>query len=159
MSKAIRSSVSRPLSVACAMFCLSGAVAAQASDSAAASAPKKAKVVVMTAAQALTVVRDPLSSVLRAPTSEEMKSLQESGVTSDTSEVRPTSIKVHQGTGARGIGLGESAFSFTVARRAADGTIFQDCVTGPQEAARTQKAPVMRTSSKVTKNTKELPRE
>lgn len=159
MSKSFGSLTSRPLGLACAMLSLSGTIAAQASDTTATSAPKKAKVVVVTAAQALTVVRDPLSGVLRAPTSVELEALQQTAPATDTSEVRAASIKTHEATGARGLGLGESAFSFAVARRAKDGTILQDCVTGPQEAARIQKAPVLRTSSKATKNSKELPRE
>lgn len=156
MSKTSNVPAYRPIGLACALIA-SGLGAPCWADEAPAAKPaptKQGKVVVLTAAQALTVVRDPLSGVLRAPTEEERQALTQSpnAATAPTSsEPQVLQTKVHEPTGARGVLLGETTMSYVVVRRNADGTLTEMCVTGPEAAARAMKAPL---AAK-----KELPRE
>lgn len=143
----------RPIALACAFAAASAAAPSWADDAAAKSAApsKKTTVTVITAAQALTVVRDPLSGMLRAPTDEERASLTRTAPAAATTEPGPEQAKVHAPTGSRGLKLGENTLSYVVVRRNADGSMTEVCVTGPDAAAKAVMAP--------TSSTKELPRE
>lgn len=143
----------RPIALACAIAACGVAAPAWAQDAAtkAASPSKKTTVTIITAAQALTVVRDPLSGVLRAPTDEERQALMQSASTSVATEPGAAQAKIHEPTGARGLKLGENTFSYVVVRRNPDGSMTEICVTGPEAAAKAVQAPAI--------STKELPRE
>lgn len=150
--------------LACAVAALAHSSLASAQEMKAASPAKKAKVVVIGAEQAMTVVKDPLSGVLRPPTDEERAALIDSSAVTGP-DVRPGSIRDHA-SGARGIGVGEATMTFAVVTRNADGTLTEHCVQGPEQAKQVMKAAPRKAvansrTNKTTNETtdKELPRE
>lgn len=85
------------------------------------------------AQEGMTVVRDPLTGRLRAPTAAEMRALR-GGVE------RPTPLQPPQSTqrpdGTRVIDLGERAMVYAVMTRNADGSLAAHCVKGDEAAAK-----------------------
>lgn len=150
--------------LACAVAALAHSSLASEQESKPASPVNKSKVVVVSVEQAMTVVKDPLTGVLRPPTDEERAALIDSTAVTGP-DVRPGSIRDHE-SGARGIGVGEATMTFAVVTRNADGTLTEHCVQGPEQAKQIMKAApgkaVAHSRTNKTSNStadKELPRE
>ena len=83
----------------------------------------------------MTVVRDPVTGKLRAPTSAELRALRGQQVKPETAmePVQPAKSTVRP-DGTRAIHLGERAMVYSVMRRNADGTLAGHCVKGAEAA-------------------------
>ena len=89
-----------------------------------------------TAAAALTIVKDPDTGVLRAPTAEEAAALLAAPrFTSFARVIAPAPRAYVTPSGGRGMTLGESTLGSALARHNADGTLNETCVTGPASLA------------------------
>lgn len=85
------------------------------------------------AQEGMTVVRDPLTGRLRAPTAAELRALHGDDV-KQPQMVAPQSTRRPDGT--RVINLGERAMVYAVMTRNADGSLAAQCVKGDQDAAK-----------------------
>lgn len=85
------------------------------------------------AQEGMTVVRDPQTGKLRAPTAAELRALR-------ARVERPTTMLAPQSTmrpdGTRAIDLGERAMVYSVMTRNADGSLAAHCVKGEEGAAK-----------------------
>lgn len=81
----------------------------------------------------MTVVRDPQTGKLRAPTAAELRALR-GGVERPRTMLPPQSTVRPDGT--RAIDLGERGMVYSVMTRNADGTLAAHCVKGEQAAAK-----------------------
>ncbi|MES2319075.1 MAG: hypothetical protein V4631_16485 [Pseudomonadota bacterium] len=80
----------------------------------------------------VTVVRDPLTGKLRAPTAAELRALRSTIVrVPPLDEVRSTK----RADGTRAINLGERGMVYSVTTRKSDGTLAGRCVKGHEAAA------------------------
>lgn len=91
------------------------------------------------AQEGMTVVRDPQTGKLRAPTSAELRALRAAAVKlhaniEPVQPAQPTKSTVRP-DGTRAIHLGERGMVYSVMRRNADGTLAGRCVKGEQAAA------------------------
>jgi hypothetical protein len=83
--------------------------------------------------EGMTVVRDPQSGKLRAPTSAELRALRRDIMEEQMMAPPPKSSVRPDGT--RSIDLGERGMVYSVMQRNADGTLSTRCVKGEQAAA------------------------
>jgi hypothetical protein len=92
---------------------------------------------------AMTVVRDPQTGKLRAPTADEVRALRASTLKPNAQPVlpapKPTATTRPDGT--RAINLGERAMVFAVMTRGADGKLAGHCVRGEDAAAKAVEQP------------------
>ena len=86
----------------------------------------------------MTVVRDPVTGKLRAPTPEELKVLRaKTPPRAGLQAAQPAEPKVleRRPDGARGVRLGEKTLVYEVVTRGADGKLSSQCVHGDDAAA------------------------
>lgn len=97
----------------------------------AARTPATAGQVKMTTAAALTIVKDPDTGELRGPTAEEAAALIATPRFASFARFAAPAPRAYVTTsGGRGLTLGESTLGSALARRNADGTLTEACVTG-----------------------------
>ena len=83
----------------------------------------------------MTVVRDPQTGKLRAPTAAELRAMR--GTVEQPSMVAPEPLKsTVRADGSRAIDLGERGMVYSVMKRNADGSLAARCVKGGEAAAR-----------------------
>ncbi len=90
----------------------------------------------------LTVVRDPDTGLLRAPTADEFKALQAQSIRDNAgkaaqvqaAQVQAAPVAIQRADGATRLTLGENHMSYAVVTRNADGTLTEQCVTGADTA-------------------------
>ncbi len=82
--------------------------------------------------EGMTVVRDPQTGQLRAPTAQELRALRAKEVVSPDLAPRP-STKVRP-DGTRALDLGERGMVYATTTRAPDGTLVRKCVQGEAAA-------------------------
>lgn len=87
----------------------------------------------------LTVVKDPDTGLLRAPTADEFKALQAQSIRDNAgkaAQVQAAPVVIQRADGATRLTLGENHMSYAVVTRNADGTLTEQCVTGADAANR-----------------------
>ena len=87
----------------------------------------------------MTVVKDPDTGLLRAPTADEFKALQAQSIRENAgkaAQVQEAPVAIRRADGATRLTLGENHMSYAVVTRNADGTLTEQCVTGADTANR-----------------------
>jgi hypothetical protein len=84
----------------------------------------------------MVAVRDPQTGQLRAPTPAEMKALTPAPPAGISAKAPLSSLVVTQPNGSRVLRLGERTLVYSVAGRAADGSLVEHCVQGEEAAAK-----------------------
>ena len=97
-------------------------------------------------AQGLSVVRDPETGRLRAPTPAEMRALQGAGAARLQPPAQPAMVT--GADGRRHVRLGERALVYSLIQRGADGQLDQHCVNGIDAAERALNQPVRNNADK-----------
>ncbi len=83
----------------------------------------------------MTVVRDPKTGTLRAPTSAELRAMRAGVLQPQVAPPPPVKATVRP-DGSRAINLGERGMVYSVMKRNPDGTLGGRCVRGSEAAAR-----------------------
>ncbi|WP_157615324.1 post-PEP-CTERM-1 domain-containing protein [Rhizobacter sp. Root404] len=107
------------------------------------------------------VVRDPVTGVLRAPTHEEFKAMQDEEKAARAAARTPSTaaaeaaaapVRIQGANGAKGVRAGDAFLSYSVVTRQADGSLDTACVTGAEAAEKIVLAkPTAATSAKASK--------
>jgi len=84
------------------------------------------------AQEGMTVVRDADSGKLRAPTAAELRALQAQDPQRQQQLAKPRPQSALRADGTRALELGERGMVYSVATRAADGSVTRRCVQGRQ---------------------------
>lgn len=115
-----------------------GAVSAQQAGAAPPAAKTAAPATVrIVPATALIAVRDAITGELREPTAEEAAALVASARTASFVRGAAAAPRVYSTpSGGRGLTLGESTFGLAIAKKRADGSVVEACVSDPKQAAR-----------------------
>ena len=93
----------------------------------------------------LTVVRDPESGLLRAPTADEFNAMQLRAAESQSLRVAPAvPMQKYRSNGARGARMTDDFMSFAVAVRKADGSVDTQCFETKQAAEAALNTPLAR---------------
>ena len=93
----------------------------------------------------LTVVRDPETGLLRAPTADELSAMQLRAAKSQSLRVAPAvPMQKYHSSGARGARMTDDFMSFAVAVRKADGSVDTQCFETKQAAEAALNTPLAR---------------